>query len=249
MKFSVIIPIYKCSNSLKELTERLTSTLSILSDNFEIIYVNDASPDNDWRIIVELSKKDKRIKGINLLRYFGQHNAIFLGLKYAKGDWIIVMDGDLQDLPEEIIKLYKKTEEDYDIVFAKRVNRKDKVLKKLFSKLFFKLLYFISNISHDYQIGNFGIYRKEVITSILKTKDNIIIFPILLHKSSFNKTTIDINHGARLEGKSSYNYKKLFIHAFEIFFTTNKYIILLGKYKKNEKTLCTIKNTTDNLNS
>lgn len=116
MKFSVVIPTYKCSRSLKELSERLIKTLETLSGDFEIIFVNDASPENDWEVISQLSQKDNRIKGLNFSRNFGQHYAITAGLDYAKGDWVIVMDGDLQDQPEEIIKLYDKAQEGFDIV-------------------------------------------------------------------------------------------------------------------------------------
>ncbi len=216
MNFSVVIPIYKCSDSLYELTERITSTLTSISNNFEIIYVNDASPENDWNIITELSVTDKRIKGINLLRNFGQHYAIFTGLKYAKGKWIIVMDGDLQDQPEEIKNLYSKALENYDIVLARRMNRQDKTIKKIRSKIFFKLLYYFSGIKHDSRIANFGIYHKTVINKTLTMNNEIKILPVLLQKLNYNKTTVDVIHKKRPNGKSSYNYKKLFLHAFGV---------------------------------
>ncbi len=225
MKFSVVIPVYKCSSSLNEITKRLTKTLSTLSNDFEIIYVNDASPENDWSIINKLTKKDKRIKGINLSRNFGQHYAIFVGLEYTKGEWIIVMDGDLQDQPEEIIKLYNKAKEGYDIVFAKRINRQDNFFKKSFSKLFFKFLYYSTNITHDYQVGNFGIYNKRVITTILKMKIKFRIFLVQIKETSFSKTTINVIHKKRANGKSSYTYKKMFVHAYKILLS------LLENYK------------------
>ena len=105
---SIITPVYGCSKSLNELYKRLNQTLSKITDNFEIIMVNDASPDNAWDVIKELAKKDKRVKGINFSRNFGQHYAITAGLDYSEGEWVVVMDCDLQDQPEEIVKLYEK---------------------------------------------------------------------------------------------------------------------------------------------
>ena len=114
---SVVIPLYKCSLFINELSKRLINTLSSISEDFELIFVNDASPENDWEIVVELSKKDERIKGINFSRNFGQHYAITAGLIHAKGDWIVVMDGDLQDQPEEITKLARETVDESKLYF------------------------------------------------------------------------------------------------------------------------------------
>jgi len=118
---SIVVPVYGCGKSLVQLYGRLDKTLSSLTNDFEIIMVNDASPDDAWKTIKSLSEKDKRVKGINLSRNFGQHSAITAGLDYAQGDWVVVMDCDLQDQPEEILKLYNKAQEGYDVVFGKRV--------------------------------------------------------------------------------------------------------------------------------
>ena len=131
MKFSIVVPLYNCSQSVKELSNQLVSMLKNISDDYEVIFVNDASPENDWEMVMEVSTKNKKIKGINLSRNFGQHYAIFAGLNYVSGDWIVVMDGDLQDQPKEILKLYNKTKEGFDIVFAQRADRKDNFFKKL----------------------------------------------------------------------------------------------------------------------
>ena len=133
-----------------ELVRRNVESVSVITDDYEIILVNDASPDNSWQAIEAECKKNpkvkglnlsrnfgqqcalnSKIKGINLSRNFGQHYAITAGLHYAKGDWVVVMDCDLQDRPEEIPNLYYKAMEGYDIVLARRVVRKDGFLKKV----------------------------------------------------------------------------------------------------------------------
>lgn len=209
MKFSVVIPLYKCSSSINELNERLIKVLSKLSNEFEIIYVNDASPENDWEIVTQLSKKDKRVKGINFSRNFGQHYAITAGLDFANGDWVVVMDGDLQDQPEEIIKLYEKAKEGYDVVLAKRISRQDNFLKKLLSKYFYKVLSYLTETKQDYTIANFGIYRKKVIAAILEMKDNLRYFPTMVHWVGFKSTSIAVTHSKRLRGKTSYSLRSL----------------------------------------
>ena len=101
---SIVTPVYGCADCLQKLYDRLLSSLSDITDNFEILMVNDASPDGAWHKIEELARQDIRVKGINLSRNFGQHHAITAGLDYADGDWVVVMDCDLQDQPEEILK-------------------------------------------------------------------------------------------------------------------------------------------------
>src|SRR5690625_4511143 len=122
---SVVVPVFGCQSSLVELCERLKSTLLTLTSNYEIILVNDDSPDAAWKTICLLSEKNQNIKGINLSRNFGQHHAITAGLDYTEGDWAIVMDCDLQDRPEEIPKLYEKALEGFDVVCGNRVVRQD----------------------------------------------------------------------------------------------------------------------------
>ena len=133
---SIISPVFKSENIVEELVAKINQSVSLLTDNFEIILVNDCSPDNSWFKIIQESKKDSRVKGINLSRNFGQHYAITAGLNYAKGDWIVVMDCDLQDRPDEIPNLYKKALEGWDIVYARRIQRQDKLSKRISSKFF-----------------------------------------------------------------------------------------------------------------
>src|SRR5450759_2102429 len=137
---SIVSPVYGCKTCLYELYYRLKETLEKITPDFEIILVNDASPDGAWDIIVELANKDKRVKGIDLSRNFGQHYAITAGLDRSNGEWVVVMDCDLQDQPEEILKLYDKTKDGFDIVLAKRTNRKDSFVKKTFSMIFYNIL-------------------------------------------------------------------------------------------------------------
>jgi len=146
---SIVIPTYKCECFISKLYKRLTATLKKISDNYEIIIVNDCSPLNDWQEIKKITDIDNKVKGIDLSRNFGQHQAITAGIENSKGNWVIVMDGDLQDQPEEITKLYNKTKEGYEIVFGQRLRRKDSFIKKNFSKLFYFVLGYLTGTKQD----------------------------------------------------------------------------------------------------
>ncbi len=209
MEISIITPVYKCKDCIYEFYYRICSTLEKITPHFEIIYINDNSPDRPWDFLLELSEKDKRVKAIDLSRNFGQHYAITAGLEYATGEWMVVIDCDLQDRPEEINNLYKKASSGYDIVLAKRKNRKDRLLKRVFSKVFYKLLGFLTDTKQDHTIANFGIYHRKVIDNILKMKDSIRYLPAMTQWVGFTRTTIEVQHSDRFSGKTSYNYKKL----------------------------------------
>lgn len=211
---SVVIPLYKCSSMIDELSTRLLQTLSIMSPHFEIIFVNDASPDQDWQVVKKVAKKDSRIRGVNLSRNFGQHYAITAGLENASGEWIVVMDGDLQDQPEEIIALYNKALEGYDIVMGLRTQRQDKWLKRMSSAVFYRVFSYLTDTEQDERVANFGIYHKSVISAILKMKDAVKYFPTMVQWVGFKQTKISINHAKREAGTSSYTLKTLLKLAF-----------------------------------
>ena len=121
---SVVVPVYGCGNSLSELFQRLKKSIEPINPEFEIILVDDDGPDDAWPVIREMNQKDARVRGIRLSRNFGQHYAITAGLEASTGEWVVVMDCDLQDLPEEIPNLLEQAQEGYQVVKARR-RRKD----------------------------------------------------------------------------------------------------------------------------
>ena len=128
---SVISPVYGCVDLLPELCNKLDQYLSVITKNYEVILVNDASPDGAWEVIQHHAKMDSRIKGVDLSRNFGQQAAITAGLSHSTGEWVVVMDCDLQDQPKEIVKLYTKAQEGYEVVFGRRSQRQDKSLRRM----------------------------------------------------------------------------------------------------------------------
>jgi len=213
---SVVSPVYRCESYLHEMYGRLRKTLDGIAPDFEIILVNDASPDNAWETIVDLARADPRVKGINLSRNFGQHAAITAGLENCSGEWVVVMDADLQDQPEEIEKLFGKTREGFQIVFGQRVQRRDKLMKRLYSKMFYALFRFLTGTKQDASIGNYGIYHRQVIRSILSMKDYHRYFPTMIRWVGFRHSKIEISHAERSKSESAYSLKKLFDLAIDI---------------------------------
>jgi len=208
VKISIVSPVYHASGCLRELYQRLVQVLEGLGEDFEIVLVNDGSPDDSWDIILELAAGDSRVKGVNLSRNFGQHCAITAGLDHAAGDWIVVMDCDLQDQPEEIPQLYAKALEGYQIVFARRTNRKDTLIKKACSRIFHRLYHFLSDIKIDPHVSNFSIASRHVVDAMLNLRERNRAYSVFLQWLGFQTTYIDVEHGKRFSGKSSYGFTK-----------------------------------------
>lgn len=206
---SVVTPVYEAEGCLHELYRRLVSSLEPLSPDFEIIMVEDCGRDRSWDIIVELAKKDPRVKGIHFSRNFGQHYAISAGLDYAKGDWVVVMDCDLQDQPEEIRKMYNKAQEGYDVVFGRRSQRQDHFIRTFTSGLFIKIFNYFTEENFDNSVANFSISRQAVIENFRKLREHNRSFQLFIFWIGFKKAFVDIEHAERFAGKTSYNFRKL----------------------------------------
>jgi glycosyltransferase involved in cell wall biosynthesis len=219
MKISIVSPVYNAENILDELVKRVVTEVSGITEDFELILVEDGSPDKVWQKIENQCKSDNRIKGIKLSRNFGQHHAITAGLDHAKGDWIVVMDCDLQDQPEEIEKLFEKTKEGFDVVLAQRVNRQDSLLKKIYSKIFYRTLGYLTGSKQDESVANFGIYNIKVVNEIVKMRESIRYFPTMVKWVGFNVAKVPVEHANRADGKSSYNFKRMLNLALDIILT------------------------------
>lgn len=208
-EISIIVPVYKAEACLNDLHRRIKNSLSILTSSFEIIFIEDGGRDKSWEIIAELAKSDKRIKGIRFSRNFGQHYAITAGLDNCNGEWIVVMDCDLQDPPEEIPRLYNKAKEGYDVVLAKRINRKDVFFKRAASWSFYKIFSYLTDSHYDWQIGNFCIISKKVNMHFTSMRERLRFFGGLIDWMGFPTSYIEVEHAPRFKGVTAYNFKKL----------------------------------------
>jgi dolichol-phosphate mannosyltransferase len=216
MKLSIVSPVYRAELVLDELVERIAKSIPSAFNSYEIILVDDLSPDKSWQKIIEISKNNSNVRGFKLSRNFGQHYAITAGLNQVKGDYVVVLDCDLQDQPEEIEKLFKESQKGYDVVLARRYERKDSLYKKTVSKLFYKTLSYLTGTKQDATVANFGIYSKQVICEVVKLEEKIKYFPTMVKWVGFSTSYVNVEHASRSEGKSNYNLKKLLNLALDI---------------------------------
>lgn len=216
MQFSVVVPVYGCREALPELHRRLVEVFEGMNATFEIVLVDDHDPYNSWDAVEQICLADSRVHGIKLARNFGQIRAITAGLDACKGDWIIVMDCDLQDRPEAIPQLYAKAMEGYDVVFAKRVERKDSPITLFFSRAFYKVYEYFTDGTYDASLCNFSIARRAVIENYCKMREHNRGYTMFIKWLGFNQTSIEIEGDERFAGSSSYSFSKKLAMAFEL---------------------------------
>lgn len=209
MKISVISPVYGAASLLRELVSEIEDAVLKLTDDYEIILVEDHSPDDSKAIIRDICAENKHVLGVFHSRNFGQQYAIHTGFTIATGDYIVTLDCDLQDTPVLIQDLFEKSKEGYDIVFASRQNRKDGYVKKQCSKLFNKLLGFLTETVQDETIANFVLYKKKAVDAMLCMGDCRRYYPLMNHWVGFETCKLPIPHAERIDGKkSSYSMRK-----------------------------------------
>ena len=206
---SIVIPVYQAEGCLEELYRRLVGALTPITEDFEIVMVEDCGGDRSWDLITELAQRDRHVKGMQFSRNFGQHYGITAGLDFCDGDWVVVMDCDLQDQPEEIPRLYAKARGGYDIVVARRGKRNDDPLKRLASRLFYKLFSYLADVEYDPQAGNFRIMSRKVVESLRLMRERLRFFGALVNWMGFRAATLDVQHAERYEGRSTYTFAKL----------------------------------------
>jgi polyisoprenyl-phosphate glycosyltransferase len=212
---SVVTPVYKSEGCLEELYRRLVDALSGITQDFEIVMVEDCGGDRSWDIIRDLAAKDPRVKGIQFSRNFGQHYGITAGLDHCDGDWVVVMDCDLQDRPEEIPRLYAKAQEGYEVVIARRTQNGSPLSRGLTSWAFYRLFSWLADMDYDGQAGNYRMISRKVVDNIRHMREQLRFFGALINWMGFSTAAIDVPHDTRFEGRSTYTLAKLWRLAFE----------------------------------
>ena len=205
---SVVVPVFNEGSIIVELVKRVKTNVKLITDDFEIILVDDGSEDETWEFIGNEARQEKRVKGIKLSRNFGHHYAITAGLHNSSGEWVVVMDGDLQDRPEVIPQLYKKSQDGFDVVFVSRQNRPEKLYYRIVQKVFYWTLRKLSGIDFDSRQANFSIINKKVVKAFKDFPENARFYGSTIRWLGFKRTFILADHGVRYSGKPSYTFKK-----------------------------------------
>lgn len=210
---SVVIPLYNEEESLEELYKRLASVLSNGGYEFELIFIDDGSTDGSLGVLESLREKNKRVKIISFMRNYGKSAALSEGFRVARGDYVITIDADLQDNPEEIPSLIEKLEEGYDLVSGWKVKRKDPITKTLPSRIFNLVTSLVTGIRlHDFNCG-LKAYRGEVVGRISVYGELHRFIPVLAQWEGFRVTEKEVTHSERKFGKSKFGASR-FLNGF-----------------------------------
>lgn len=206
---SIVSPVYGCRGCLEDLVDRVSAAVAPIVASYEIILVDDRSPDGAWSRIAELAASRPHVRGLRLSRNFGQHAAISAGVAHAGGDTVVVMDCDLQDVPEEIPALLGALGDGVDMALASRTERQDSFFKKAGSRAFYRLLGWLTGSVYDPTTANFGAYSRKVVDAVNAMPEADRFFPLLVRWTGFVATLVPVTHGRRTEGRSGYSLRQL----------------------------------------
>ncbi len=225
MKISLVIPVFNESEVIPVLYSRIDKTLKKDFPKFqrEIIFIDDGSTDNTFNELEKLHKKDPSVKVIQFSRNFGHHIAISAGLDKTTGDIIVMMDGDLQDQPEEIIKMYKKLQEGYDVVYAIRKNKKFGFFKRFSSYLFNALMRRLIKENIVINSTIFRIATKQVIQEVRSLRESNRYLVGIIGWVGFNHAPQPVEHGRRYKGKTKYTLSHQLNLALDAIFAYSAY--------------------------
>jgi polyisoprenyl-phosphate glycosyltransferase len=238
VELSVVIPVFKCAECLRHLQERLDSALAQIPGEHEIILVDDRSPDESWGILRQLADENDSVRLIRLSRNFGQHAAITAGIEFARGRWIVVMDCDLQDPPEEIPRLYARAREGAEIVYARRIGRRDSWFRRLASRMYFRMLNASLGTDFDPDYGNFTIISRKVRDAFLRFRDKDRHYLMILRWLGYEHASIDVAHAERHAGESAYTLGTLMRFAMDGLFFQSTTLLRWSTYVGFAASLC-----------
>ena len=216
MEISAIVPSYNEEKNVPLIYKRLTDTLSQISDKYEIIFVNDCSKDSTLSVIKQISEKDSHVKYISFSRNFGHQIAVSAGLDMCKGKAVVIIDGDLQDPPELNLEMYKKYQESYKVVYAKRKTREGETwFKKATAKLFYRFLAAMTSIEIPVDVGDFRLIDQVIVNHLRNMPEKSKYIRGQISWIGYKQTFVEYHRDARLYGKTNYPPKKMLRLAFD----------------------------------
>ena len=210
---SVVVPVYNSQGSLESLVGRLCKVLKDLSDNFEIIFVNDGSRDASWQMISRLIDSNDCVRGINLMRNYGQHNALLAGIRMAKHEIILTIDDDLQHPPEEIPKMLKKLDEGWDVVYGSAEEKMHGFLRNIASQMTKLAFQSIMKVQVARKISAFRVFRTSLRDAFENYNAPHPSIDVLLSWATVRFSSVEVLHEERTIGQSNYTFRKLLAHA------------------------------------
>jgi glycosyltransferase involved in cell wall biosynthesis len=216
--YSIVIPVYNSEKSLRELYSRIKMEFESISNNYEIIFIDDFSRDGSWKVLEDLQQKDSRVKIIHFIRNYGQHNATLCGFNHVRGEYVITLDDDLQNPPEEIPKLLDKISEGFLVVYGKYPPVHSSIVGNLLSTIFQKIIHKILLIPDSIFLSSFAVYKKEVVRNMVAVRSSYpFLFGLMSKSAPINKiTNTEVKHVARKDGSSNYGLIKYFKYSLNL---------------------------------
>jgi len=230
IKYSVVIPVYKSANIVGDTIDQTVAFFEKHNLNYELILVNDGSPDQSWKILRQKAGTNAKIVAINFLRNYGQHTAVFCGLQQSTGDYVITMDDDLQNPPEEILHLIEKSKEGYDLVFGQFRVKQHAGYRRLGTLLIGEINQRIFHKPENLVLSNFRMIRRDVVDRMCDYQTGYPYIPGLALMFSANPANVMVEHKPRPVGKSNYNLLKIVELVMRILFNYSSYPLRLVSF-------------------
>jgi dolichol-phosphate mannosyltransferase len=210
MLISVVSPVYNCTRCLPEIVRRVRETFQDGDLDWEIVFVDDRGPGQPWPVIQNLAQGESRVRGVRLMRNHGQHLAIWAGMAYARGDWVAVVDCDLQDDPSVLMALVERACQGYsDAIVVDRGSWHDSYWRRAASRGFYGLLHSITGLKIGGNAGNFGLYSRRMVENLLAFRDKEVFLPVMVAMTGLERETYVVPRSDRFEGRSAYGLKQL----------------------------------------
>ena len=210
MDVSVVVPVYNGSDTIPDLVSALGAVLPGVANKFELVFVNDGSPDGSWQVITELSQQYSWVRGVDLMRNYGQHNATLCGIREARYEVIVVMDDDLQNQPSEVPKLLNKLNEGFDVVYGVPRRRKQAWWKSLASRIVKRAIGLVMGVQTVRDIGAFKAFRSDLRKAFEDFRSPDVLVDVLLSWGTSRFASVTVDESPRTVGKSNYTLFKLF---------------------------------------
>jgi glycosyltransferase involved in cell wall biosynthesis len=208
-QLAIVVPVFNSATTLQELADRLSQVCSSLNLDWELHLIDDGSADQSWVLIEQLAQRDTRIQGIRLTRNFGQHHALTAGLDACDADWVVLMDADLQDRPEEIPALLNKARDGFDVVLARRTERADAWGKQWSARLFYRVFGWLTGTRWDPAVGVFRVLSRAVVQELRGMREHLRFVAGLVDWLGFPTASVNVRHVARTSGQSQYTLTRL----------------------------------------
>jgi len=207
-KISVILPVYRTARCIEELHRRLTATLATTGCDYELLFIDDGSPDDAWPILQAVAKLDPHVKAVRLTRNFGQHPAISAGFSLAAGDALVLMDADLQDRPEDLPVLLTKLSPTVDIVYTAKLEDSESLISRVTSRIYHYVFSRLTRTAIPAKIGTLRVFSRRVLQSLLAYPEYNVLYGPLMFYVGFQFEVVTVNRDARVHGTSGYTFRK-----------------------------------------